>query len=63
MVNSCVAGGCNKTCKDGISLVSFPKNPELKKKWVAQVSRAWVGWKPTEHSRCVAAISKKTVLK
>ena len=50
MVNGCVAGGCNKTCKDGTSLFSFPKYTELKKNWLAQVSRTRVGWKPTEHS-------------
>ena len=51
MVKSCVAAWCNTTCKDGVSLFSFPKNPELKKKWGEQVSRTRSGWKPVKHSR------------
>ena len=37
MVNSCVAAGCNNTCKHGVSLLTFPKNSQLRKKWINQV--------------------------
>ena len=51
MVNSCVAAGCNRTCKDGVSLFTFPKNTLLRKKWIDQVRRTRENWEPTEHSR------------
>ena len=51
MVNSCVAAGCNRTCKDGVSLFTFPKTTLLRKKWIDQVRRTRENWEPTEHSR------------
>ena len=51
MVNSCVAAGCNKTTRDGVHLFSFPKDLQLRKKWVDQVRRTRDKWEPTEHSR------------
>ena len=47
MVSSCVAAGSNQTCKDGVSLFTFPKNTQLRKRWVDQVKRTRDKW---EHS-------------
>lgn len=46
MGKRCVAAGCSSTCKDGVHLYGFPKDPELRKKWVDQVNK----WEPTAHS-------------
>ncbi len=50
MVWRCVAAGCSKTHKDGVSLFLFPKEPTLRKKWAAQVRRTRDKWEPTDSS-------------
>ena len=52
MVHKCTAAGCSNTNRNGVSLFCFPKDAELRKKWICQVRRtraAWAG--PTTHSR------------
>ena len=52
MPNRCVAYGCNNTClEEGISVFHFPKNVDIRKKWIQQVKRTRDGWKgPTGSS-------------
>lgn len=51
MVKRCVAAGCSKTYKDGVSLFLFPKDPQMRKKWADQVKRTRDKWDgPTDHS-------------
>jgi len=40
----CVAYGCGKTCADGVSLHTFPKDPEDFRRWEKQVQRTRSGW-------------------
>ena len=42
----CVAGGCSSTCKDGLHLYCFPKDPELSKVWVDEVKQTGDKWEP-----------------
>lgn len=41
MVKRCVAAGCSNTYSNG---VSFPKDPQLRKKWTDKVKRARDKW-------------------
>lgn len=51
MPKRCVAAGCGNTNRDGISLFCFPKDPERRKKWVAQVKRTRDQWEgPSDYS-------------
>ena len=51
MPNRCVAAGCSNSAQDGISVFTFPKDPELKKKWTTQVKRTRDCWKgPSTYS-------------
>ena len=51
MVNYCVAFGCRNTCKDGVSVFRFPKESNLRKKWIEQVKRTRAYWSgPTGNS-------------
>ena len=50
MVCRCVAAGCSNTNKDGFSLLLFPKDANLRKKWADQVKRTRANWMPTDHS-------------
>ena len=50
MGKRCVAAGFSSTCKDGLHLYSFPKDPELRKKWGDQVKRTRDKWEHTDHS-------------
>ena len=50
MVGRCVAAGCSKTHKDGISLFGFPKDASLRKKWADQVRRTRDKWEPSQRS-------------
>ena len=36
---TCVAGNWSNTHKDGFNLFQFPKNTELRKKWIEQVQK------------------------
>ena len=44
MVKRCIAAGCSNTHKDGVSLFQFPRDPQLKQKWIKQVQRTRAGW-------------------
>ena len=44
MVKRCVAANCSNSHKEGVSLFQFPKNPELRKKWIKQVQRTRAKW-------------------
>ncbi len=48
MVWRCVVAGCSLTYKDGVSLLHFPKDPTLRKKWADQVRRTRDKWEPTD---------------
>ena len=51
MVNSCVAFGCSNNYKTGVSLFKFPRDVELRKKWIQQVKRTRAKWTgPSPHS-------------
>lgn len=51
MPKRCVAVGCSNTTDDGVSLFSFPKDPQLSKKWSEQVKRTRDKWDgPTKYS-------------
>ena len=51
MVNSCVAFGCSNNYKTGVSVFKFPKDAELRKKWIQQVKRTRAKWNgPSPHS-------------
>lgn len=50
MVCRCVAAGCSKCHKDGVSLYLFPSDVALRKKWADQVKRTRDKWEPTDHS-------------
>ncbi|MEQ2182902.1 hypothetical protein GOODEAATRI_027039 [Goodea atripinnis] len=43
-------GFCSNTNKDGVSLFKFPKDPELRSKWVKQVRCTREKWEPTPSS-------------
>ena len=45
MPAQCVAAGCNKSSSSEITLFRFPKDQELRKKWIAQVQRTRAQWK------------------
>lgn len=53
---SCVAGGpneqscTNKQHTEDVSFHYFPKNPDVRKKWVKFVQKHRQGWKPTDTS-------------
>ena len=51
MPNYCVVYGCNSSGSDDISIHTFPKDPETRKKWICFVKNhrsCWDG--PTKHS-------------
>ena len=51
MVKRCVAAGCSNTYNDGVRLYKFPRDPELRRKWMKQVERTRAHWNgPSEHS-------------
>ena len=50
MVNRCVAAGCCNTPSDRVSLLKFPSDGALRRKWEKQVQRTRAKWKATEHS-------------
>ena len=51
MPKQCIAYGCGNTNNDKVSLFSFPKDPELRQKWIANVKRTRDKWKgPTKNS-------------
>ena len=50
MVCRCVAAGCSKTHRDGVSLFGFPKDITWRKKWADQVRRTRDKWEPTSYS-------------
>ena len=51
MVKSCVAANCSNTYGHGTSLFKFPKDPELRQKWIKNVQRTRAKWSgPSEHS-------------
>lgn len=51
MVKNCVAANCSNTYGHGVSLFKFPKNPELRQKWIKNVQRTRANWSgPGEHS-------------
>jgi hypothetical protein len=41
----CCVGGCSNTYSSGVSLHKFPKNEELRRKWIAEVQRTRVAGK------------------
>ncbi|XP_041829826.1 lethal(3)malignant brain tumor-like protein 2 isoform X3 [Melanotaenia boesemani] len=43
----CVAYGCGKTAKDGVTLFKFPKDPDEFRKWEKQVQRTRTQWVAT----------------
>ena len=49
-MKTCVAAGCNKSNRDGVSLHKFPNDEVLRKKWMDQVKRHRDKWEPTEYS-------------
>ena len=44
MVKRCIAAGCSNTHKDGVSLFQFPRDHQLRQKWIKQVQRTRAGW-------------------
>nr|XP_026695328.1 THAP domain-containing protein 2-like [Ciona intestinalis] len=50
MPSRCVAGFCSNTHENGISLFKFPKDPELRSKWIQQVRRTRDKWFPSPTS-------------
>ena len=50
MVNRCVAAGCCNTPSDRVSLLKFPSDGALRRKWKKQVQRTRAKWKANEHS-------------
>ena len=50
-MKSCVAANCSNKKSDTISLFNFPKDPELRQKWIKNVQRTRAEWKgPTQNS-------------
>ena len=39
MVKQCIAAGCSNTHEDGYSLHQFPKDPQLRQKWIETVDQ------------------------
>ena len=51
MPKRCAAAGCSNTYKDNISLFLFPKDDDLRSKWIKQVKRTRAEWSgPSDHS-------------
>ena len=51
MVKSCVAANCSNKKSPTVSLFNFPKDPELRQKWIKNVQRTRAEWKgPTPNS-------------
>ena len=51
MVKNCVAANCSNTYGQGVSLFKFPKDPELRQKWIKNIQRTRANWSgPGEHS-------------
>ena len=46
----CVAVACSNTHCDRVSLFRFPRDPNIRKKWVKQVQHTRAKWKPTGNS-------------
>ena len=42
--------GCSSTCKDGLHVYGFPKDPGVRKKGADQVEPTVGKWEPTDHS-------------
>ena len=61
MVKSCVAANCSNTYGHGISLFKFPKDPELRQKWIREPERRGVAEVSTAF--CVPSTSKAAALK
>ena len=50
-MKSCVAAGCAKTSKDGISFFKFPSDPVMRQRWTREVQRTRDRWSgPSQHS-------------
>lgn len=51
MPRRCVAAGCNTVSGDGYSLHAFPRNQDLRAKWIRAVKRQRSNWDgPSTHS-------------
>ena len=51
MVKNCVAANCSNKKSPTVSLFNFPKDPELRQKWIKNVQRTRAEWKgPTPNS-------------
>ena len=44
MPTRCIAAGCNKTTKDGVSLHLFPADPKYRRLWAAKVRLTRAKW-------------------
>ena len=50
-MKSCVAAVCSNKKSETVSLFNFPKDPELRQKWIQNVQRTGTEWKgPTQNS-------------
>ena len=51
MAKTCVAANCSNKKSTTVSLFNFPKDPELRQKWIKNVQRTRAVWKgPTPNS-------------
>uniref|UniRef100_A0A1X7T5A5 THAP-type domain-containing protein n=1 Tax=Amphimedon queenslandica TaxID=400682 RepID=A0A1X7T5A5_AMPQE len=55
MGRNCVAAGCTNTYKSGVSLFSFPKDKQVRNKWIKEVQKTKACWKGPSDYSCVCS--------